>query len=114
MRTHLFGKMDSSAEACGKFDITYSGEVLPPFLTPEEPTCTAGEVFLTSGVTHVVILSLHSGRAQLLPLTLSLECLGKTKLQFTPLDQLQLHCPGVYLSPNSSLHLKQEMFLQGF
>ena len=47
MRVHLFGKMDSSAEACGKFDITYCGEVLPPFLTSEEPTCTAGEVFLT-------------------------------------------------------------------
>ena len=47
MRAHLFGKMDSRAEACGKFDITYCGEVLPPFLTSEEPTCTAGEVFLT-------------------------------------------------------------------
>ena len=47
MLAQVLAKMDSSAEACGKFDITYCGEVLPPFLTSEEPTCTAGEVFLT-------------------------------------------------------------------
>ena len=49
----------------------------PPFWPPKEVFCTyaVGKVSLTSGV---VILSLYSSRAQLLPLTLSLECLGKT------------------------------------
>ena len=49
-----------------------------------------------------VILSLYSSRAQLLPLTLSLKCLGETKLQFTPLNKFQLLCPEVHLSSQFS------------
>ena len=59
------------------------------------------EVSFTSGVTDVVILSLYTSRAQLLPLTLSLECPGKTKLQFILLDELQLLSPGAHLPPMS-------------
>ena len=49
----------------------------PPFWPPKELFCTyaVGEVSLTSGV---LILPLYPSRAHLLPLTLSLECLGKT------------------------------------
>ena len=39
--------MDSSAEACGRLDITYYGMASPPF-DPQEPsyTCTDREVLL--------------------------------------------------------------------
>ena len=96
MHVQISAKMDSSTEACGRFDSIYYGATPPPSLTPEEPSCTCAvrEIFLTSGV---VILSLYCSRAQLLPLTFSLECLGKTKLQFTLLDKLQLLSPGVHL-----------------
>ena len=52
----------------------------PPFLITKEPSwvCVVREISLTSGVIDVVLLSLYSSRLQLLPLTLSLECLGKT------------------------------------
>ena len=46
----------------------------------------------------VVILSFYSSRAQLLPLSWSLKCLGKTKIQFTLLDNLQLFSSGAHLS----------------
>ena len=74
----------------------------PPFLTPEEPFCTCAvwEVSLASGVIDVVLLSLHSSRAQLLPLTLSLECQGKQG-PIIPLDKLQLLGPGAHLPPTS-------------
>ena len=49
-----------------------------------------------------VILSLYSSRAQLLPLTLSLKCLGETKLQYTPLNKFQLLCAEVHVSPQFS------------
>ena len=76
---------------------------LPPLVTPEEPPCTGafGEVSLTSGVRDVILLALYSSRAQLLLLTLSLACLGKTELQFPPFDKLQLLSPGAHLSPTS-------------
>ena len=81
MRARHFAKMDSSTEACGSFGITYCGGGTPSFLTPEEPfcACVVREVSLISGM---VILSLYSSRAQLLTLTLALECLGEKKLQF--------------------------------
>ena len=44
---------------------------------------------------------LYSSRAQLLPLTLSLACLGKIKFQFTSLDKPQLLRPGAHLPPTS-------------
>ena len=52
---------------------------LPPSLTPKEPSCTRAvrEVSPISGVRDVVLLSLYSRRAQLPPLTLSSEGLGK-------------------------------------
>ena len=45
---HPSAKMDSSAEAYEKVDITYYGVAPTPFLTPEEPfcTCVVREVFL--------------------------------------------------------------------
>ena len=59
MCAHLFAKMDSSAEANGRFDNTYYGVVPPPFLTPEEPLCACalGEVSLTSGDGIDVVIS---------------------------------------------------------
>ena len=62
MHAHLFAKMDSNTEACGRFDNTYYGVAPPPFLTPEEPSCACatGEVSLTSGVIDVAVLSLYS------------------------------------------------------
>lgn len=70
----------------------------PPFLTPKSfCTCAVLEI-LTSGVIDAVILFLDSSRAQLLLLTLSLKCLGEAKVQFTPLDNLQLFSSGAHLS----------------
>lgn len=73
----------------------------PPFLTPKSfYTCAVLEI-LTSGVIDVVILFLDSSRAQLLLLSLSLKCLGEAKVQFTPLDNLQLFSSGTHLPPIS-------------
>ena len=84
-------------------DTTYYGVVSPPLLTPRESSgaYTVREVSLNSGVIDEIVLSLYSSRAQLLPLTLSLKCLGITELQFTPLDKLQLFSSGTHLPPTS-------------
>ena len=60
MCVHFFAKRDSSAEAYGRFDNTYYGKAPLPFLTLEEPSyvCAVGEVFLTSRVIVVIILSI--------------------------------------------------------
>ena len=80
-QTYLFTKMDSSAEAYGGLDITYYGALPPPFWPPR-----GLPAHVKSGTSslafQMVILSLYFSRAQLLPLALSLECLGRTKLQF--------------------------------
>ena len=79
---------------------TYYEAVSLPFLTSEKSSyaCAVGEGSLTSGVIDVVILSFYSSRDQLLPLSWSLKYLGKTKIQFTLLDKLQLFSPGAHLS----------------
>ena len=60
MCVHIFAKMDSTAEAYGRFDNTYYGKAPLPFLTLEEPSCACAvrEVFLTSRVIVVIILSI--------------------------------------------------------
>ena len=51
---------------------------------------------------------LYSSRAQLLPLALSLECLGENKGRLTPLDKYQLSSPGpIHLLPQ----LKQQKYI---
>ena len=90
MCAQLFAKMDSNTEDCRSMSTLLMGWCPPPFLTSKEPSCTCAdrEVSLTSGLIDVVLLSQYSSRAQLLPLTLSLACLRKTKLQSTLLDKL--------------------------
>ena len=59
MSLHLFFKMDSTTEACGKFGISCYGMALPPFWPHPHPqgVFMCREVSLTSGV---IILSLYS------------------------------------------------------
>ena len=92
--------MNSSAEANRKFDNTYYGMTTPPFFDPQEAFLpfAVGEFSLTSALTEVVFLSLYPSRTQLMPLILSLECLGNRKLQFIPLDKPQLLSPVASLS----------------
>ena len=88
----------------GGLNNTYYGVAPPSFLTPKEASCTCavGEVSLTSGVIDGVVLSLCSGRAQLLSFTWSLKCRWNTKLHFTLLGKFQLLSQGSCLPPTSS------------
>ena len=78
MLAQALAKMDSSTEACGRFDSTYYGMAPPPF--------------------GCCISLLQQSSA---PATLSSECLGKTDLQFSLLDKLQLSSTGAHLPPTS-------------
>ena len=80
MGAQLFAKVDSTAEGCWGYVHTYYGVAPPPFFDPSRslPVHVQTGKFLSSS--GAVILSLCVSKAQLLPLTLSLECLGKTKL----------------------------------
>ena len=72
-----FTQMDPTSEACGRMS-TYCGVVLPPFLTPKEPSCTCAdrEVFLDFRSSHFISLFYqHSAFA----ISFVLECLGETK-----------------------------------
>ena len=110
MCVHLFAKMNSSVQACGRFNNTY-GMTLSTFLPPEKSfcTCAVNEISLTSWVVYKSSYLFQQSSAQLLPLTLSLKCLGETKLQFTPLNKFQLLCPEVCLL--SSVQLLSRVLL---
>ena len=78
MRVQLFSKMDPTAEAYGCMSIHIMGWHSLPFWPPRSLSAhvQTGEYSLTSGVGT---LFLYFSRAQLLPLALSLECLGENK-----------------------------------
>ena len=65
---HPLGKMDPREEAYGQVDITYSGVVTPPFLTPKEHfcTCVGRKAFLTLRMRKCGLFIFYLGRAQLL------------------------------------------------
>ena len=90
-----------------EIDRTYYVLVLPLlFLTPKEPfcTCVVGDVSLTSRMKNMVFLSFYFSTAQILSIPaikFSLEVLKEDKLQFTPLDKLQLLSPGGHLPSTS-------------
>ena len=90
-----------------EIDRTYYVLVLPLlFLTPKEPfcTCVVGDVSLTSRMKNMVFLSFYFSTAQILStpaIKFSLEVLKEDKLQFTPLDKLQLLSPGGHLPSTS-------------
>ena len=92
----IFAKMDTSAEAWGRFNNTYYGATTSPLLTL--CMCSGGD-FLdlrSNRFAHLI-----SVLAELLPsINFVLGVLGKTKLQFTLLDKVQLLCPGpIYFLP---------------
>ena len=66
---------------------TYYGLAPPSLFDPEGSfsACVIGEVCLTPGVIEVVILSLYSSRAQLLPLTFFLMCQREARLNLLSL-----------------------------
>ena len=80
MHARLFSKMDPTPEACGCMSTLIMGWGGSPFLFWPSRRLLAhaqtGKSSLTSGVGT---LSLCFSRAQLLPLALSLECLGENK-----------------------------------
>ena len=80
MHARLFSKMDPTPEACGCMSTLIMGWGGSPFLFWPSRRLLAhaqtGKSSLTSGVGT---LSLCFSRAQLLPLALSLECLGEKK-----------------------------------
>ena len=96
MHAQLFVKMDLTTDACRY--------ILAPFWPPPPQWAFHGPTGNFSLTSRVVILSLYSSRAKLLPLALCLECLGEniasSKHNFswqTPAVQ-----PGpIYLLPQS-------------
>ena len=78
MPVQLFAKMDSTAEAYRYLSTLTMGWGPSPFQSPKSLPAhvQTGKSSLTSGIGT---LSLYFSRAQLLPLDLSLECLGENK-----------------------------------
>ena len=107
MHVQLFSKIDPTTEASRSMSILIMRWGLLPFWSPRSlpaPVQT-GKSSWTSGVST---LSLLFSRAQLLPLALSLECLGENKGRLTPLDKYQLSSPGpIHLLPQ----LKQQKYI---
>ena len=100
MRAQLFAKMDPTTEACGCMSTRIMGwralPFRPPMSLPEY--VQAGKFSLTSGVGP---LSIYLSRAQLLPLALSLECLGENRASVS-LHWTNTSCPDqepIYLLP---------------
>ena len=107
MHAQLFAKMDPTAEAYGYKSTLIMGWCPLPFWAPRSlPThVQAGKFSLTSGVGA---LSLHFSRAQLLPLALSLECLGENKASIL-LHLTNPSCPAqgpIYLLPQFEYQCK--------
>ena len=101
IHVQLFAKMDPTAEAYGCMSTLIMGWRPIPFCSPRSlpVRVQTGKFSLTSGV---VILSLYSSRAQLLPLPLSLECLGENKASIL-LHLTNTRCPAqgpIYLLPH--------------
>ena len=102
MCAHLFAKIDSSTEACGRFDITYYGVALPPFRPPQGAFLCLwrwGSLLDRRSGHLVSLLQQSSTPATNLVFGMS----GKTELQFTLLGQLQLSSQGALLPPTTSL-----------
>ena len=101
----IFAKMDPTPEACGCMSTLIMGWRSLPFWPPRRLLVhgQTGESSLTSGVGA---LSLYFSRAQLLPLALSLECLGANKASIL-LHLTNTSCSAqghVYLLPQSQLN----------
>ena len=111
MHVQLLAKIDPTAEACGGRPTLIMG-CGPLLFGPQEAFLLSQTRKFSSLTSGVGTLSLYSSRAQLLPLALSLECVGENKASVL-FHLISTSCPArgpLYLLPQSKSERKRQIY----